>query len=110
MALNQTCFDQPEKTFSDRVGVKKTNAPVDNNKRQRQYWVVHESEPEDMIEILLKVWWSYLWHLSKRFFFWSLILSALKDQNKLSSHELLRLENIVLREPFIKSIMKKLDM
>ena len=104
MALNQTCFDQPEKTFSDRVGVKKTNAPVDNNKRQRQYWVVHESEPEDMIEILLKVWWSYLWHLSKRFFFWSLILSALKDQIR----DFQRQEILVLKEQFIKTFMQKL--
>ena len=46
MALNQTYFDQPEKTSSDRVGVEKTDAPVDSNKRQRQYWVVHESEPQ----------------------------------------------------------------
>ena len=33
------------KVFSDRVGVGKSNAPVDRNKCQRQYWVVHKSKP-----------------------------------------------------------------
>ena len=48
IAIYQKRLDQPRvwKTSSDRVGVEKTDAPVDCNKRQRQYWVVHESEPQ----------------------------------------------------------------
>ena len=78
------CVSDRENLFClDRVGVEEADGPVDGHECQCQYRVVDKGEPKHFqILILTFKTNSHLWHLSRRFFFFSLILSALKQVSK----------------------------
>ena len=68
----------------DRVGMEKADCPVDGHKCHRQYGVVHKSEPLclNILVFSSNKFISHLWHRSRRLFFFSLMLSTLKQASK----------------------------
>ena len=64
--------------------MEKADGPVDGHKCHGQYGVVHKGEPlcSDILVFSSNKFKSHLWHRSRRFFFFSLILSALKQASK----------------------------